>query len=120
MNQTVMTTMPMRLPARCISFAVAPIAFRALVASWSLRALGFVFDLAATRGPRVFVFASTAGRAAAAGPSGLSPWTGQPATEEPDAQWKAAAFVRWHEPDNARGSSPECGPYAAHPKKDFP
>ena len=23
--------------------------------------------------------------------------------EEPDVQWKAAAFVRWHEPDDARG-----------------
>ena len=26
--------------------------------------------------------------------------------EEPDDQWKAAAFVRWHEPDELRGSSP--------------
>src|SRR6266516_2746026 len=26
--------------------------------------------------------------------------------EEPDVQWKAAAFVRWHEPDDARVSSP--------------
>src|SRR3974377_1276553 len=26
--------------------------------------------------------------------------------EEPDVQWKAAAFVRWHEPDESRGSSP--------------
>src|SRR5580692_10326631 len=24
--------------------------------------------------------------------------------EEPDVQWKAAAFVRWHEPDDARVS----------------
>jgi hypothetical protein len=23
--------------------------------------------------------------------------------EEPDVQWKAAAFVRWHEPDKSRG-----------------
>jgi hypothetical protein len=27
--------------------------------------------------------------------------------EEPDDQWKAAAFVRWHEPDDARVSSPD-------------
>jgi len=27
--------------------------------------------------------------------------------EEPDVQWKAAAFVRWHEPDEARVSSPD-------------
>ena len=27
--------------------------------------------------------------------------------EEPDVQWKAAAFVRWHEPDDARVSSPD-------------
>ena len=26
--------------------------------------------------------------------------------EEPDVQWKAAAFMRWHEPYNARVSSP--------------
>src|ERR1700732_2164336 len=26
--------------------------------------------------------------------------------EEPDVQWKAAAFARWHEPDDARVSSP--------------
>jgi hypothetical protein len=26
--------------------------------------------------------------------------------EEPDDQWKAAAFARWHEPDESRGSSP--------------
>src|ERR1700736_1590098 len=26
--------------------------------------------------------------------------------EEPDVQWKAAAFARWHEPYDARGSSP--------------
>ena len=26
--------------------------------------------------------------------------------EEPDDQWKAAAFARWHEPDELRGSSP--------------
>jgi hypothetical protein len=25
--------------------------------------------------------------------------------EEPDIQWKAAAFVRWHEPDDARVST---------------
>ena len=25
----------------------------------------------------------------------------------PKIQWKAAAFVRWHEPDDARVSSPE-------------
>ena len=24
--------------------------------------------------------------------------------EEPDKQWKAAAFVRWHEPYESRGS----------------
>src|ERR1700731_2044122 len=29
--------------------------------------------------------------------------------EEPDVQWKAAAFARWHEPDDARGSSPVLG-----------
>src|SRR5258708_18794474 len=27
--------------------------------------------------------------------------------EEPDVQWRAAAFVRWHEPDDARVSSPD-------------
>jgi hypothetical protein len=27
--------------------------------------------------------------------------------EEPDVQWKAAAFARWHEPDDARVSSPD-------------
>src|SRR6516225_2432565 len=26
--------------------------------------------------------------------------------EEPDVQWKASAFVRWHEPDDARVSCP--------------
>jgi hypothetical protein len=26
--------------------------------------------------------------------------------EEPDVQWKAAAFTRWHEPYDARVSSP--------------
>src|SRR6516165_10792890 len=26
--------------------------------------------------------------------------------EEPDVQWKAAAFERWHEPDDARVSCP--------------
>jgi hypothetical protein len=30
--------------------------------------------------------------------------------EEPFVQWKAAAFVRWHEPDHARVSCPDlCG-----------
>ena len=27
--------------------------------------------------------------------------------EEPDVQWKVAAFMRWHEPDDARVSSPD-------------
>ena len=27
--------------------------------------------------------------------------------EEPFVQWKAAAFVRWHEPDKSRGLSPD-------------
>ena len=27
--------------------------------------------------------------------------------EEPFVQWKAAAFARWHEPDESRGSRPE-------------
>jgi hypothetical protein len=27
--------------------------------------------------------------------------------DEPDTQWKAAAFMRWHEPDDARVSSPD-------------
>jgi hypothetical protein len=27
--------------------------------------------------------------------------------EEPFVQWKAAAFARWHEPDEARVSSPD-------------
>ena len=27
--------------------------------------------------------------------------------EDPDIQWKAAAFVRWHEPDDARVSRPD-------------
>src|SRR6202022_3379364 len=29
--------------------------------------------------------------------------------EEPDVQWKAAAFARWHDPDDARVSSPVLG-----------
>src|SRR3974390_1435093 len=33
--------------------------------------------------------------------------------EEPDVQWKAAAFVRWHEPDESRGSSPVVCPVKA-------
>src|SRR6266699_5161142 len=33
--------------------------------------------------------------------------------EEPDVQWKAAAFVRWHEPDDARVSSPGVCPAKA-------
>jgi hypothetical protein len=33
---------------------------------------------------------------------------GQPVRrEEPFVQWNAAAFVRWHEPDESRGSSPD-------------
>ena len=33
---------------------------------------------------------------------------GQPVRrEEPFVQWKAAAFARWHEPDESRGSSPD-------------
>ena len=33
---------------------------------------------------------------------------GQPVRrEEPIVQWKAAAFARWHEPDDARVSSPD-------------
>src|SRR5262245_60023798 len=27
--------------------------------------------------------------------------------KEPIVQWKAAAFARWHEPDESRGSSPD-------------
>src|SRR5258708_39560861 len=27
--------------------------------------------------------------------------------EEPDFKWKAAAFARWHEPDDVRMSSPD-------------
>src|SRR5262249_42291018 len=27
--------------------------------------------------------------------------------KEPDNQWKAAAFMRWHEPDESRGSRPD-------------
>ena len=34
------------------------------------------------------------------------PWVNRQ-REEPDIQWKAAAFVRWHEPDDARVSSPD-------------
>jgi hypothetical protein len=33
--------------------------------------------------------------------------------EEPDVQWKAAAFARWHEPDDARVSSPVVCPAKA-------
>src|SRR5207302_9049144 len=33
--------------------------------------------------------------------------------EEPDVQWKAAAFARWHEPDDARVSSPVLCPVKA-------
>jgi hypothetical protein len=39
--------------------------------------------------------------------AGYTIGTGQLATGEPDAQWKAAAFVRWHEPDDARVPSPD-------------
>jgi hypothetical protein len=35
------------------------------------------------------------------------PVSGDRQREEPDAQWKAAALVRWHEPDDARVSSPD-------------
>src|SRR6266481_5990069 len=39
--------------------------------------------------------------------SGLSPLARvNRQREEPDVQWKAAAFARWHEPDDARASSP--------------
>src|SRR6516225_4600901 len=39
--------------------------------------------------------------------SGLSPLTRvNRQREEPDVQWKAAAFVRWHEPDKSRGFRP--------------
>ena len=39
---------------------------------------------------------------------------GQPVRrEEPFVQWKAAAFARWHEPDNARVSCP--GPAMPQP-----
>ena len=40
-------------------------------------------------------------------PSPLS--LGQPGHpgRNPNVQWKAAAFVRWHEPDDARVSSPD-------------
>jgi hypothetical protein len=31
--------------------------------------------------------------------------------EEPFVQWKAAAFTRWHEPDEARVSSPDSPPF---------
>jgi hypothetical protein len=33
--------------------------------------------------------------------------------EEPEVQWKAAAFARWHEPDDARVSSPDVCPVKA-------
>ena len=33
--------------------------------------------------------------------------------EEPFVQWKAAAFERWHEPDDARVSSPDVCPVKA-------
>ena len=33
--------------------------------------------------------------------------------EEPEVQWKAAAFVRWHEPDEARVSRPVVCPAKA-------
>jgi hypothetical protein len=40
--------------------------------------------------------------------SGLSPLTRvNRQREEPDVQWRAAAFERWHEPDDARVSSPD-------------
>src|SRR6266480_3667238 len=39
--------------------------------------------------------------------------SGQPAREEPDMQRKAAAFTRWHEPDDARVSSPDVCPVKA-------
>src|SRR6516165_6204651 len=39
--------------------------------------------------------------------SGSSPWPrANRQREEPNVQWKAAAFGRWHEPDELRGSSP--------------
>ena len=33
--------------------------------------------------------------------------------EEPGSQWKAAAFARWHEPDESRGSRPDVCPVKA-------
>ncbi len=33
--------------------------------------------------------------------------SGQPARDEPDDQWRAAALARWHEPDDARVSRPD-------------
>jgi hypothetical protein len=85
------------------------------------RSRTFFFDLAATRGPRVFVFRlRREDEPLPQDPAGYRLGRVNRQTEEPDAQWKAAAFVRWHEPDDARVSSPESGPYAAHPKKDFP
>src|SRR5229473_8597051 len=42
--------------------------------------------------------------------------------EEPDVQWKAAAFARWHEPDDARVSSPDLwlGPGPTRPRRPNP
>ena len=34
-------------------------------------------------------------------------WANWVHREEPFVQWKAAAFARWHEPDDARVSSPD-------------
>src|SRR4029077_14701308 len=52
------------------------------------------------------VVASKRGNACGAKGAGHRHWRGSK-REEPDVQWKAAAFVRWHEPDDARVSSPD-------------
>ena len=60
------------------------------------------------RGADCFVVASKRGNARGAKGAGhrhLARVNRQ--REEPDVQWKAAAFARWHEPDDARVSSPD-------------
>jgi hypothetical protein len=58
-----------------------------------------------------FVVARKRGNARGAKAAGHRHWIGStgvgsnPQREEPNVQWKAAAFARWHEPDEVRAST---------------
>src|SRR5215831_16089786 len=58
-------------------------------------------------GADCFVVTMKRGNARGAKGAGHRHWRGSTGQrEEPDVQWKAAAFLRWHEPDDARVSCP--------------